>query len=359
MTIQSIGFTIQQDNIKSTAIAQQTINEIPTDAILVQIDRFGLTSNNITYALFGKMMQYFDFFDTGNGSSHLPIWGFGTVVRSKNDHIKEGEKLYGYFPTASHIVFNPVSIQVDSFQVVRENLPADRVVYNTYYRQSVDPEYIAEYEDLSLIFRPLWTTSFFLYDFLQAKFPNVKSVVISSASSKTAFSLALLLKKNNIESIGLTSKRNQEFVSNLNFYEQVATYEDISKLNLTDCVYCDFAGNSNLNKEIFGHFGDSLQKHVVIGKTHVESAPSAEMNPKTTFFFVPEWILIRERKPNENLAETKAKEWYKFLSFIQPFVNLKISNDPVALQKAYLEMLQGNFAPSDGYIFSLATKSRL
>ncbi|KAJ3319699.1 hypothetical protein HDV06_006115 [Boothiomyces sp. JEL0866] len=355
--VATIGFTIKKNDIKISSITQESISPIPANSILIQIDRFGFSSNNVTYALFGKAMQYFDFFDTGNGYSHLPIWGLGTIIQSNSDQLKEGEKIYGYFPTASHIVLDPIQISRELFKVVREQLPADRVVYNTYYRQNVDPEYSAEYENLMLLFRPLWTTSFFLHDFLLAKFPHVNSVVISSASSKTAFSLALLLKKSNIKAIGLTSNRNLEFVQKLDFYDSVLTYDQISTIPVADCVYCDFAGDSNLNSSIFSHFADNLQKHVVIGKTHVESAPSAERNPKTVFFFVPEWILKRVPKPNENLTETKAKEWSNFLRYIQPFVDIKFSSEPKDLQKVYLEMLQGGFSPSDGYIFSLASIS--
>ncbi|KAJ3256137.1 hypothetical protein HK103_005706 [Boothiomyces macroporosus] len=352
--IATTSFTINKNDIKATAITKHSISDIPSNAILIQIDRFGFSSNNVTYALFGKAMQYFDFFEAGNGYAHLPIWGVGTIIKSNNDQLKEGEKVYGYFPTASHIILEPVGIKIDSFKVIRDQLPADR-----YHRENVDPEYSSEFESLMLLFRPLWTTSFFLNDFLEAKFDNVRSIVISSASSKTAFSLALLLKKRGIKAIGITSKRNEEFVKHLGFYDKVVCYDQISQLEIADCVYCDFAGDSNLNSQLFSHFGDCLQKHVVIGKTHVESGPSGEKNPRTVFFFVPEWILKRTPKPNENLVETKVKEWKTFLQFIQPFVDIKISTNPGDLQAVYLEMLKGSFSPSDGFIFSLVTSSHL
>ena len=45
-----------------------------------------------------------------------------------------------------------------------------------------------------LIYRPLFTTSFFIYDYLEVNsFFGADTVLISSASSKTSFCLAYLI----------------------------------------------------------------------------------------------------------------------------------------------------------------------
>jgi len=46
-----------------------------------RIDRFALTSNNVTYGAFGDAMRYWDFFPTGDATTGcIPVWGFADVV---------------------------------------------------------------------------------------------------------------------------------------------------------------------------------------------------------------------------------------------------------------------------------------
>jgi hypothetical protein len=56
-------------------------------------------------------------------------------------------------------------------------------------------------------------------------------VILSSASSKTAFGLAFLLaQRKQVEVVGLTSKSNADFVGKLGCYDRVATYDQIASL---------------------------------------------------------------------------------------------------------------------------------
>lgn len=54
----------------------------PGEAIL-KVDRVAITTNNVTYAVFGDAMQYWNFFPTGRDEwGHMPVWGFADVVES-------------------------------------------------------------------------------------------------------------------------------------------------------------------------------------------------------------------------------------------------------------------------------------
>lgn len=87
--------------------SEEPANAAPGE-VLLRIDRFALTTNNITYAAFGEAMQYWEFFTTGQPEwGHMPVWGFADVVASAVDGIAAGERFYGYFPIASHIRSNP------------------------------------------------------------------------------------------------------------------------------------------------------------------------------------------------------------------------------------------------------------
>ena len=49
---------------------------------LLRVDRVGVTANNVTYALMGVAMHYWDFFPTKAGWGLVPLWGFGEVMAS-------------------------------------------------------------------------------------------------------------------------------------------------------------------------------------------------------------------------------------------------------------------------------------
>ena len=58
------------------------------------IDRFALTSNNITYGAFGDAMKYWDFFPAPDGWGIIPVWGFATVTESRALGFAPGERYY-------------------------------------------------------------------------------------------------------------------------------------------------------------------------------------------------------------------------------------------------------------------------
>src|SRR5689334_14380378 len=82
---------------------------VEPDRARLRVDAFALTSNNITYAVFGAAMQYWDFFPTADPEAWgcVPVWGFAEVVESTSDACTVGERLYGYLPMASELVVEP------------------------------------------------------------------------------------------------------------------------------------------------------------------------------------------------------------------------------------------------------------
>ncbi|KAJ3253639.1 hypothetical protein HK103_000427 [Boothiomyces macroporosus] len=351
---------LKKDFVDQVRIQTQPLPPLAPEHVLIRIEIFGLTANNITYIALGKSLQYFDFFPADSADeAKAPVWGIGVIEQSNSPLLKKGERIYGYYPIAKYISFKPVSIKNNFFYVIRDQLPRDRAVYNQYFRANGDPEYIKNNEELMLLFRPLWTTSFFLHDFLVANgFFDAKKVVISSASSKTGYSFALLLKDNDFEVIGLTSKSNVEFVTSLNFYDKVVRYDDISELPTDEpIVYCDFAGSDSLNRTIHNHFGPKLQKQVVAGMSHVSEANSKFGDDKSITFFAPEWIKVRKPKVGDNIVERREKAWNYFIETIVPHVNLKYVNGAKDVVKVYHKMLKGQSTPDEGYILSMFDSS--
>ena len=85
-------------------------------------------------------------------------------------------------------------------------------------------------DNIRALLFPLHITSFCLCDYLQNEnYLGAEQVIIVSASSKTAIGLAqgLQSEEKKPEIIGLTSKRNSEFVESLNSYDQIYSYDDL------------------------------------------------------------------------------------------------------------------------------------
>ena len=79
--------------------------------IVVQIERFGFSANNVTYAVAGDTLKYWKFFPTVDDASDewgiLPVWAFAEIVESHATGIEVGERLFGYFPPATHLKMKP------------------------------------------------------------------------------------------------------------------------------------------------------------------------------------------------------------------------------------------------------------
>jgi hypothetical protein len=72
--------------------------------LLVKVDRFAFTANNITYAITGEELKYWQLFPASEGFGNIPVWGYGDVIASKHPGIGKGERLFGYFPMATHLL---------------------------------------------------------------------------------------------------------------------------------------------------------------------------------------------------------------------------------------------------------------
>src|SRR5262249_5600291 len=149
------------------------------------------------------------------GWGHIPVWGLGTVLHSSHPEVREGERMYGFLPMATHLVLQPGALR--GFRFVdgaehRQDLPP---TYNEYLLVDRDAGYDRAHADEHLVLRPLFSLSFFCAEFLrQERCFGARQVIISSASSKTALGLAFLLaqeRREGIEIVGLTSPANAGF----------------------------------------------------------------------------------------------------------------------------------------------------
>lgn len=293
---------------RKSALGESTVEESPLspagegEAVL-KVDRVAVTTNNITYAVFGDAMQYWSFFPTGReGFGHVPVWGFADVVHSEVAGLQPGERFYGYFPIATHLRVSATRVSARGFYDGAAHRAQLTSAYNHYTRCSTDPVYDRQLESYQMLLRPLIITSFFGADFLEDNgFFGARQLVFSSASSKTAYGTAFCLAHaRGVELVGLTSKRNLGFTEGLGCYHRTVTYEQLESLpKATPTVYIDFAGDTELRKRVHHHFGDALSYDCVAGSAqnsdpHHLRVPGLP-GPQPKLYFAP----VQIKKRNE------------------------------------------------------------
>ena len=82
---------IDRSNLRNHRIVESAMPiTAPTGCVVLALERFALTSNNISYAMSGDALDYWGFFPaTQDGWGCLPTMGFGVVVASDVDGINE------------------------------------------------------------------------------------------------------------------------------------------------------------------------------------------------------------------------------------------------------------------------------
>jgi hypothetical protein len=329
--------------------------------ILLGIDAFALTANNVTYAVFGDAMGYWKFFPSHDEWGRVPVWGFADVVRSRHDALPAGERVYGYVPMSTHLVVQPDGVAEASFvdaSTHRRPLPP---VYNQYVRVAHDPSYEARHEAQQMLFRPLFTTAFLLDDLLaEREFFGASAVLIASASSKTALALAFLLSRRarpRRRVIGLTSGAHAGFVERVGCYDQVVPYPGIASLP-TDApvVLVDMAGSGRVLAAVHEHFGDRLRYSCLVGATHWEAPRPQEAlpGPQPEFFFAPDRLRARTRDWGADGFQARVgTSWRDFVPAADAWIEVVRRSGAAAVEETYRELLEGRAAPDRGYVLSL------
>jgi hypothetical protein len=350
------SLALRRDDLAKTELRDEPIPTIGPGQALLRVDRVGLTANNVTYALMGDAMHYWDFFPTTAGWGPVPLWGFGEVVASETDGVTVGDRVYGYFPSASHVVVEPGAVDETRFKDAAEHRAKLPSPYNSYTVTTHDPAYEADREDLLILFRPLFFTSYMLADELEDNdFYGASVLAMSSASSKTAYGAAFLLQGEGPEMVGLTSPGNVEFTESLGCYDRVVAYDRVADLDATKATaYLDVAGSADLREQLRAHLGDRLVRDIVIGVTHQEQGGTGLSASGTSFFFAPNQM--RKRTGDWGRAELDrrfAEAWLRFAPTAAGWVDVVPHDGPEALRAVWLEVLAGTTSPRVGHVISL------
>ena len=344
---------VKKDDLAQTQWRDSEAPVLADGQVLLAVEKYALTANNITYAVVGDGFGYWNFFPTGDAEwGIVPVWGFARVVASEHKNIAVGERVYGYLPMASHLLVTPANVQDGGFIDGAAHRQGLAIIYNQYHRLGTEAGAL---EAERAIFQPLFTTSFLIEHFMRSNdWFGAETLVMTSASSKTSLGLAMVAKNLSpeIRRIGLTSAGNAAFVQQSGLYDEVLTYDDLTAGDADrPTVSVDFAGNGQLLADIHAHWGENLKFSSLVGATHVEERGGADdlQGPKPVLFFAPTAAegLMKEIGP----AAFRARVDEQFSAFVKgaaAYLTIEDIAGRDALQSAYLAMLANEVAPSRG-----------
>lgn len=332
--------------------------------IKLTVDRFAFTANNITYAVMGEKLKYWDFYQpAGDDASNwgiIPVWGFADVIESKSDDITVGERLFGYFPPAESLKLKPVSVTSDTLlegAASRAHLP---VGYNLYRRVNNEPGYNRSQDDERMLLFVLHLTAFCIHDMLEsAQWHGAEQVVIISASSKTSSGLAagLSLDEKAPTVIGLTSNRNLDFVNATGIYDAAFTYDDLTQIDASKpTVVVDMSANTDVLSRLHTHLGDNMRFCSNVGLTHWEEPQHAAgiNQARSQMFFAPGHIQQRIQDWGSDEFERRSTAYVmRTIGMSRKWLKITELDGLTALAERYPDICAGRIPADEGLVVQL------
>ncbi len=354
---------VNRSDYHATRVVEQDIADLMAEEILVSIRKFALTSNNVSYAVSGDMIGYWNYYPAEAPFGNVPVWGIAEVIQSRSPDIKIGERLWGFFPMASATKLKVGFVADDNFMDAteyRSQLPA---LYNQYRRTTNEPEFLSKLEDERCLLFPLFITSYLIYDYLKDNdFFGAKQVIIGSVSSKTGFGVAKLIHEDaeaQVEVVGMTSQHNVGFVEQLACCDQIVVYGNENQINPNlNTAYVDMSGNGPLTQTLHHHFKERMVDSCLVGATHWKE--DRKLDPalpgaRPTFFFAPAQISKRNKEWGVGVVFEKATiAAARMAHDIKDDIAIERIAGPESAAQIWKDMLDNKVAPNRGVMVSFS-----
>lgn len=352
---------IRKGDLRAARVVDVAPGPLADGAARLRLELFALTANNITYAAMGEgALGYWDFFPGPPGWGRPPAWGFATVVQSNAPGVFEDSRFYGYFPIGESLDVVPAKAGPRGFVDSAPHRRNKAAVYNHYLNTVADPVYDAAFEPEQAIFRPLYGTGWWAADCVHQGRPSPRTVVISSASSKTALATAHQLRRlGDARLVALTSARNVAYVRDTGLYHETLPYEGVASIKAeAPAVYLDFLGRNTQTADVHRALGANLVRSILIGATDWGSKPGgvrppavALEGPKPEFFFVPDHATAR-MKSDHALGPAMLADLKTFIAGSRTFVTARRLAGFEAILGAWAQLAAGGTPPREGLVLS-------
>ncbi|MEM8926134.1 MAG: DUF2855 family protein [Actinomycetota bacterium] len=339
---------VPRADLSNPMVVDESPPDLAPGQVLAAITLFGLSANNITYALFGDALGYWAYFPVDDDHGCIPVWGFADVVDSRSEHVLAGDRIFGYLPMADAVVLTPAAPTELGCSDASPSRADLHPWYNRYYRCTTDPLWTEEGEQLQVSMWALFMTGWALADQLAG---SASTVVVSSASSKTAMALAWSLNNHDkpVTVVGVTSAGNASFVEASGVYDRVTTYDDLQLVDASGPVaFVDAAGSPGIKEAVHAALGDRLVDSVILGATHQGGAAATGelVGPEPRFFFIPD---VAEAAVDDvglpAYHGAFADAWHRFAPWIGDRLQVEKRSGADEIVDAYGTVLAGGLGP--------------
>ncbi|MFK7975439.1 MAG: DUF2855 family protein [Halioglobus sp.] len=393
-----------RDDITQTQVLHDELPALEPDEIRLQVDRVGLSANNLFYAQMGDapFLKFFSVYplldDEHKHLANLPAWGVATIIESANAAFAVGEQYRGFLHIADVVQMKAkrTDIGFRAYGALRDKLnPA----YNDFKRIDNTPQsplLVAENSssnnpnsvaDFALVASPGAVSGFILSELLKNNaFYGATSVVLTSASSKLSLATAMELQESvarkDIQNItAYTSSKNRDFVASTKLFSTVLTMDEpLPTTDQQQYVFIDVAGDA----DVFKKNKSAIKKGLAVGGTHGDAeastftafspsgflkmfidmmAPdflkrwaSRALRPKLEMFFAP--TVVQELVSAYGQAEFDRKADTALANFAttainNDWVNVERAETEADIQAAYREVMSGAVSPATAVVLSL------
>jgi hypothetical protein len=367
---QTLVFEVAKKGLKKTRVQPLNIEQaLNHNEVLLKVTKFALTANNISYGMTGDVLGYWRFFPTEKSEEQaqwgrLPVMGFADVVSSRCQHIKVGERVWGFMPMATHVKILAGQVSASRFSDISPCREGLSPLYARFDRVKNNPFYLANNEDYDILLRGLFTTAWLVDDFMfDRDYFKAQQYLITSASSKTSIALAFAIQQRGERpTIGITSAANQKFVESLGCYQKVISYNQISSLDPSvGSILVDMAGGQTTLLAIHQHFAKQLYYSCQIGATQHNDIDINDTlffdhlpGVKPQFFFAPSQL--KKRSVDWGSSETMKQinnSLLRYIEFCRLIITINHTDNVNQVDAIYQQVLAGSADASVGQIISL------
>ena len=343
-------------------------NELQRGQVRLTVERFALTTNNITYAVAGDMLDYWSFFPADDNTAErgadgkrwgrIPAMGLGSVAESAHPDIAVGGRYFGFYPMATDVVIDATPYG-NAFRDVGAHRAEHAATYTAFRDVTADVMFRPEQADEYLLLWGVFMTSFLVDDYLaDNNFLDATQTLVTSASSKTSICLAqCLAQRDDHRCIGLTSERNRVFVENLGLYDEVFTYDEVDQLDPTvTSTLVDMAGNASVRSAVHTHFNDALKVSLTVGATHWQESGGGGTLPGPTpeFFFAPGQSAKRAGDWGQSELDARiARSFHRLSDTTDQWLTVEHRTGPDGVESVYRSLLNGDAEPETGYVVTM------
>ena len=355
---------VNRTSIGETRLHAEPAADLTDGEVRLRIDRFAVTSNNVTYAVFGDVLGYWDFFPAADGWGRVPAMGWAEVVESANPDIAVGGRYYGWYPMAPSITI-AATATADGFRDDGDHRAAHAPVYRAYVDAARDPWYddAPDGEDRHALLRGLFMTGFLADEFFGdsggagGEYFGASRVVVLSASSKTAIGFAQRAHQRGVgDVVGVTAPHNAEFVRGLGYYDTVVGYDGIGSIGTdADAVSIDMAGDQAVLGAVHLHLGDRLKYSMTVGRSH-HDAPATDQpvdlpGPAPRLFFAPSEVTRRQEQwGREEYAARSTEALALFIDGSRSWLAIDHRTGPDGAVAAWHDVHGGDVRPDVGVV---------